>query len=42
MEVPFNAVLEADSGLLQQIVDYRGRVEHPCRVEVHLNELAET
>ena len=42
MEVPLNAVLEANSGLLEQIVDDRGGMEHPCRVEVHLDELAET
>ena len=42
MEVSLNAVLEAYSRLFQQIVDNRSGVEHPCRVEVHLNELAET
>ena len=40
MEVPLNSLLEHYSRLLQQIVDYRGRVDFAAGLEVDLDELA--
>lgn len=42
VKVPLSTVLEADSRLLQKVVDDGGRVKHSSCVEVDLNEFSET
>ena len=41
MKVAFDAKLEANSALLEQVVHDGGRVKHTCSVKENLNKLAE-